>query len=121
MASPNLDKLKIVKTVPFAGDLLSVAHVPQSDRLWIGAFDHKLYSLDFAAPKPQLVGYTGHTSYVSGVVVAGRELISAGWDRKLIWWNTETKKPARIIEAHQALDSPVGLQHSQATACHGLR
>ncbi len=101
MVPPNLDKLKIVRNVPCAGDLLSVVHVPDSEQLWIGSSDQKLYSLDLAQPQPKFEGHAGHTSYVSGVVLADKDLISAGWDRKLIWWDAAKHEPARTVEAHQ--------------------
>jgi WD40 repeat protein len=101
MAPVNLEKLKAVKTVPFTGDFLSVARFPNSDRLCAGASDHKLYFLDLAEAKPKLEGLSGHTSYVSGVVLAGKFLISTGWDRKLIWWDVEKRQPTRTLEAHQ--------------------
>jgi WD40 repeat protein len=101
MVLPNFDNLKIARNVPFAGDLLSVVHVPDSEKLWIGSADHKLYSLDLTQPQPTLAGHAGHTSYVSGVVLAGKDLISASWDRKLIWWDTAKLQPARSVDAHQ--------------------
>jgi WD40 repeat protein len=101
MPPVNLDKLKAAKTVPFTGDFLSVARIPNSDQLCIGASDHKLYFLDLGEAKPKLEGCSGHTSYVSGVVVAGRSVLTTGWDRKLIWWDIEKRQPARVVEAHQ--------------------
>ncbi len=101
MVLPNFEKLKISRNVPIPGDLLSVVRVPDSERLWIGGSDHKLHSVDMAQAQPKVESYAGHTSYVSGVVLADKQLISAGWDRKLIWWDATKHEPARIIEAHQ--------------------
>ena len=101
MDTLNLDKLKATKSVYFPVDLLSVARTPNTEQLWIGASNFEIYSLDMSVAKPQPVAMGKHDSYVSGLVVAGKVLISAGWDRKLIWWDVEKRKPIRTVEAHR--------------------
>ena len=101
MDTLNLDKLKVTKSVYFPVDLLSVARTPNSEHLWIGGGDFKLYFLDFSAAKPLPVALEGHTSQVSGVVMAEKVLVSAGWDRKLIWWDVEKRRPIRTVDAHR--------------------
>ena len=49
MPVPNLDRVRISKTVTHPGDFLSVAREPRSERLWIGHTDFKIYTIDFAA------------------------------------------------------------------------
>jgi WD40 repeat protein len=101
MASLDLDKLKATKTAKLPGDLLSIARVPGSEQLWIGCTDFKVYGLDLAEEKPQPVTLTGHQSYVSGAVFAGKQLITGSWDRQLIWWDTEKREAVRAVQAHQ--------------------
>jgi WD40 repeat protein len=101
MPSLDLDKLKATRKIALAGDHLCVARVPNSDQLWFGSSDHKLYFVDLAAEKPQPVAVEGHKSYVSGAVLTGQHLITGSWDRKLIWWDTEKRQPVRTVNAHQ--------------------
>lgn len=101
MTSLDLEKLKTVKTAKLPGDLLSVARAADSEQLWIGSSDGNVYGLDLAEDKPQPVFLEGHRSYVSGAVLAGKQLITGSWDRQLIWWDTEKRQPLRIVPAHQ--------------------
>ena len=101
MATWNFEKLKTTKSVAIKSDLLCLARTPNSEQLWIGSSDFKIYSLDLSAEKPQPVVLEGHTSYVSGVVLAGKTLISGSWDRKLIWWDVEKRQSIRTLDAHQ--------------------
>lgn len=102
MPEANLDKVRIAKTVTIAGDFLSVAREPDSDRLWVGHADSKIYAIDFSAEKPSAKAvFEGHSSHVSGMGVAGKTLVSAGWDHKLIWWDIEKREKVRTVDAHQ--------------------
>lgn len=100
MASLDIEKLKVVKTAKLPGDLLSIARTADSERLWIGSTDGKVYGLDLAADKPTPITLEAHRSYVSGAVLAGQRLITASWDKQLIWWDTENRKPLRTVPAH---------------------
>lgn len=87
MPLPDLDKVKISKTVALPGDFLSVVREPNSERLWLGHSDAKIYAIDFAEEKPAAAAaLEGHKSYVSGLGLVGNTLVSVSWDRKLIWW-----------------------------------
>ena len=101
METPDPRQIKQAKKIEVAGDLLSVARLPGTEQLWIGAADFQLYFVDLAAETPQLEPCEGHASYVSGVVLAGDTIVSAGWDRKLIWWDRESRQPTRTVDAHQ--------------------
>ncbi len=131
MADANPDKLKLLKRVQHSGILLSMARVPGSSRVYFGNSDHKVYEADLAAEKiePAVLGekkaqpadaktsdeptnakaspveatiLTGHSSYVMGVAVAGKAIVSGSYDRRLIWWDSETREPIRVIEnAHK--------------------
>jgi len=101
MNALDLDKLKIVKTAKLPGDLLSLARAADSEELWVGSNDGKVYGLDLAKDKPQPVALEGHRSYVSGAVLAGECLITGSWDRQLIWWDTDKRQPLRTVPAHQ--------------------
>jgi len=101
MPPPNLDRVKISKTVTQPGDFLSVVREPNSERLWLGHSDSKIYAIDFAQEKPAAAAvFEGHESYVSGLGLVGNTLVSAGWDRKLIWWDLQTRRMVRSVGAH---------------------
>jgi WD40 repeat protein len=101
MPAANMDQVRVAKTTTATGDFLSVALEPNSQHLWVGSSDFRIYSIDFAAGLPTATpALEGHSSYVSGLVLAGRKLVSAGWDRRLIWWDLETRRPIRTVDAH---------------------
>lgn len=101
MATSNPNSIQQVKKIDVSGDLLSVARVPDTEQLWMGSSDFKLYVVDLSQDTPQPEPLEGHASYVSGVVVTDGAIVSAGWDRKLIWWDRDTRKPTRTVDAHQ--------------------
>jgi len=101
MPAPDLDRVHNSKVVAHPGDFLSAAREPNSKTLWAGHADGKIYAIDFGADKPAAkAALRGHASYVSGLGVAGKTLVSAGWDRKLIWWDLQKRERVRSIDAH---------------------
>jgi WD40 repeat protein len=101
MASLEIEKLKVIKSAKLPGDLLSIARTADSEKLWIGSTDGKVYGINLSDDKPMPITLEGHRSYVSGAVLAGKHLITASWDKQLIWWDTENRKPLRTVAAHQ--------------------
>jgi WD40 repeat protein len=97
---PQFSKLDKVKEIGRQDILLAMARVPMSDRVLVGSSDFKLHEIDFAAEKPESssAAFEGHQSYVTGVAIAGNAIVTGGYDRKLIWWNLETKKQLRAID-----------------------
>lgn len=100
MNAPDPNNLKVVKEVNRAGILFAIAQQPASSRLFVGSSDFKVHDFDVMAEKPEPVEYAGHESYVTGVALAGKHLVSGGYDGRLIWWDTETKQQVRSIHAH---------------------
>ncbi len=98
MSMPN--ELKQTKEIGRKEILLSVARAPQSSRVFWGASDGKVYSTDLAAEKPEFQEWTGHTSYVTGVALAGKTLVSGSYDGRLIWRDSESGAVVREGEAH---------------------
>ena len=92
--------LKITKQIQRPGILFSIAHQPATTRVFTGASDFKVHDFDVMVDNPEPVEYVGHESYVTGVVLAGKYLVSGGYDGRLIWWNTETGEQVRAIQAH---------------------
>src|SRR5579871_2908273 len=93
-------KFKLVKEVSRPEICFCVARVPNSARLFYGASDGKVYAVDLATEKPEPQGLEGHTSYVTGITLAGPFIVSGSYDGKLIWWNAETREQIRAVNAH---------------------
>lgn len=96
-------KLKSLKDLGTRDILFSVARLPNSERLFCGSSDFKVYTVDMAAEKPALEALTGegHQSYVTGLALAGRQLVSGSYDGRLIWWDTDSKQQVRAVDAHE--------------------
>jgi len=100
--SADPTELKVKKEYPTKGIAFCLATLPGTKRVFYGSSDFKVYEIDFAAEKPEskpLEG-TGHESYVTGLVRAGKYLVSGSYDGQLIWWDTETKKQIRAVKGH---------------------
>jgi len=97
-ASP--DKLKLAKEHGQKAIYFAVARVPGSKRLFVGASDFKVYDLDLAADKVEPREIAAHGSYVTGVALAGKTLVSGGYDGKLLWTDIESRSTVRSSDAH---------------------
>lgn len=103
MPTADPTKLKVTKNVGINSIALCVARVPNSQRLFFGSSDFKIYDVDLAAEKPEPKALTGdgHQSYVTGVALTNNTLISGSYDGRLLWWNTETRESTRAVDAHK--------------------
>ena len=93
-------KFKIAKELTRDDIFLSLARVPDSDRVFLGSSNGDVYALDCSAEKLEPIAMPGHTSYVSGLALAGEQLISGSYDGQLIWWNATTREQERKFRAH---------------------
>jgi hypothetical protein len=91
MASVNPEKLKMVKELSRREVIFCLARQPNSSRLFYGGSDFKVYEVDLGQ---------AHTSYVTGVALAGKTLVSGSYDGRLIWWDTEKRSQVRAVPAH---------------------
>jgi WD40 repeat protein len=96
----NPEKLKSVKDLGRPDIVFALARGAAAGKLVFGGSDGKVWSVDFAAPKlePQEIGR--HESYVTGVAVVGKTVVSGGYDCKLSWWDLEARKEIRSVAAH---------------------
>ena len=93
-------KLKLAHQLNRSDILFSLARRPETETVFFGASDARVYSLDFEQPKLQPQAFQGgHVSYVTGLALAGEHLISGAYDRRLIWWSEG--QVVRSVEAHQ--------------------
>jgi WD40 repeat protein len=100
MPQAHPDKLKVAREISRRDILLSLARVPRSQRVFAGSSDFNVYDIDLAQEKPEPREMAGHGSYVTGVALAGMQLVSGGYDGKLIWWDLESRQAVRTLEAH---------------------
>lgn len=98
MANP--EKLKVAKDVSHKAITFALARVPNSMRVFLGGSDFKVYEADLAAAKFEPKELYAHESYVTGVALAGKTLVTGGYDGKLTWYDTAAKKVIRSETAH---------------------
>src|SRR4051812_32526592 len=96
----NPEKLKLAKEFGHKAIAFAVARVPESMRVYLGGSDFKVYEADLAAAKFEPKELYGHESYVTGVALAGKTLVSGGYDGRLTWYDTDAKKVLRSETAH---------------------
>jgi WD40 repeat protein len=101
MVSPNIEKLKAVKDISQPEIIFAMARVPNSARFYFGGSDFKVYDIDLAKDKPEAKELGAHTSYVTGIAWAVTSVVSGSYDGNLIWWDTESRKQIRKVEAHK--------------------
>ena len=100
MSNANPEKLKSKHQHPLKHIVLCLARQPKTGRVFLGGSDSKVYAADPSAPKLELREIGHHDSYVTGVAVAGQEVISGGYDGKLNWWDPDKPKLIRSLQAH---------------------
>jgi WD40 repeat protein len=97
----DLSKFKKTKELGRNEIFFCLARVPNSDKLYVGASDSRVYEVDLAAEKIEAKPFgTGHTGYVMGIALAGPYVVSGAYDGKLIWWNRENGEQVRTVAAH---------------------
>lgn len=93
-------RLKVAKELTREDIFLSLARVPDSERIFLGSSDGNVYSLDCSSEKLAPEAMAGHSSYVTGLALAGEHLVSGSYDGQLIWWNPATRERLRSIKGH---------------------
>lgn len=80
---------------------LSMARIPGTTRVLVGASDGNLYELDFAVENPEFKAFGGHASFVTGVAVADGQVVSGGYDCSLVWRKLDGGELVRqVADAH---------------------
>jgi WD40 repeat protein len=95
------DKLKMVRQFQRRDVLFSIARVPGSAKCYVGSSDFRVYAADLAQASPTFTEIGKHDSYVTGVALAGSQLVSGSYDGKLILWDIQKKAAIRSVEAHK--------------------
>jgi len=100
MKAPNPDTLKQVKDFPRQAITFGIARLEGTDSVYLGCSDFKVYSANLSAAKFEPKELYSHDSYVTGVALAGLNLVSGGYDGKLVWCDITTGEKIRTIDAH---------------------
>ena len=94
-------QLKVVREHGRSEMFLSLTRVRGSMRVLAGAADGNVYDFDAAAEKPEFKAHAGHTSFVTGVAIAGDSVISGSYDCSLIWRKLDSGELVRQVpDAH---------------------
>ena len=92
---------KIAREIKRKDILFSMAMEYETGHLIAGSSDSNLYAYDFTEaadtePRP----LAGHSSYVTGIALTRRWIVSGSYDGALIWWHRESGVQERRIPAH---------------------
>ena len=100
MKAPNPDTLRQVKEFPRQVITFALARLVDTDTVYLGGSDFKVYSANLSAAKFEPKELYSHESYVTGLALAGLNLVSGGYDGKLTWCDITTGAKIRTIDAH---------------------
>ena len=105
MAAIDPSRIKSKLAYTHKGTLYAVCADALTGKLYAGSDDYGIHVFDPAVNQKQPVArWARHENYVSALLhvkSAGKPLlISGSYDRCLIWWDLESGKPLRSIEAH---------------------
>ena len=101
--SADPTKFKVARTIRLKSIGLCVARLPQSERVFVGGSDFKVNEINLTEEKPEPIEFQGegHQSYVTGAAMIGQQLVTSGYDGRLIWWDVEQRLPSRHVIAHE--------------------
>lgn len=95
--SPDL-QLKLLKEHSRKEIFFCLARAPGSSRIFVGAADGNVYDVDPLAEKPDFRPLAGHSSFVTGVAIAGNHVVSGGYDCKLLWRSLDGGQIVNSVE-----------------------
>ncbi|MBM3846976.1 MAG: hypothetical protein FJ405_11915 [Verrucomicrobia bacterium] len=97
--APEVELEKLVE-IPLPGAVLAAELDKDGKVAYAACQDCGIYEVDLDRKSYELIGR--HESYASGIAVRtqGTELISAGYDGRLLWHDIKERKLIRAVEAH---------------------
>src|SRR5437773_3953962 len=101
MAAVNPENLKKTHELSRRDVVFALARMPATSRLFFGTSEFKVFDVDLSQPKLEPKELGGHSSYVTGVALAGHVVVSGSYDGRLIWWDAEKRSQIRAVDAHQ--------------------
>jgi WD40 repeat protein len=93
---------KVKKEVSRKDICFSMERVPGTGRLYFGSSDGGVYDIDLTSGKPEAKRCegNGHTSYVTGVALTEKHIVTGAYDKHLAWWDRESGRLVRRQMAH---------------------
>jgi WD40 repeat protein len=92
---------RLIAARPAPGILFAVALDEARRALYGAGTDGALYALDLSNPRAVAVRRGAvHGNYVSGLALRGDTLVSAGYDRQLVWSDPATGKVISSVSGH---------------------
>lgn len=100
-AAPPDVNLSLVKHISLPSAVLAIDSHSDNKHLFAACFDGGIYSVEVDSGAHTLLGK--HESYASGVqhLQKARRVISAGYDGNLRWFDAESGRQIRVVEAHK--------------------
>lgn len=100
MSAPDL-KLTPAKEYKLPTAVLAVSAQPDGKQLYAACLDRGVWAVPTDGAAPQRLGK--HDSYASGVqyLARTRQVVSAGYDGALRWFDPVAGKELRVVKAHQ--------------------
>jgi len=95
------EKFEHAATAEYEGILYALALDDAAHTAYVAGDDRALYAVDVTAKQPELKKIAAHhDNYVSAVVLRGSDIISAGYDGRIIWTRAADGKKLRDVAAH---------------------
>jgi WD40 repeat protein len=91
-------QLKTLKEYSRKEIFFGVARAPGGSRIFVGASDGNVYDIDPLVEKPDFRLLAGHSSFVTGVAIAGDLLVSGSYDCKLLWRSLDGGQIVNSVE-----------------------
>jgi WD40 repeat protein len=91
-------QLKMLKEHSRKEIFFCMARAPSSSRIFIGASDGNVYAVDPLAENAEFQPLAGHSSFVTGVAIAGDLLVSGSYDCQLLWRKLDGGEIVRSVE-----------------------
>ncbi|MEQ1826009.1 MAG: hypothetical protein ABL921_08675 [Pirellula sp.] len=102
-SKPDSEKVQLENEYKHSRPLTSCTWDPKGRYVFFGAEDNLVHRYDPALKAS--ISFEGHDSWVRAMAVSSRhdQLVTGGYDGRLIWWPMASDKPEaiRIIDAHQ--------------------
>ena len=107
-----------VRGIKYAVHFLALAADTRRNRLYAGGTDRGIHVFDLANEEDEPAArWDGHENFVSSIALRPgdtNEVLSCGFDRRLIWWDAERGKIARSVEAHDGWARDLAVSHDGA-------
>lgn len=102
MASPFVPtEFKLQSEAAVPGALAALAADSGNGHYYGGGTDGAIYDVDPATMKPVAARrWLCHDNYVAALAVVGNTLLSAGYDRRVVWTELSTGRKLRAVVAH---------------------